>query len=137
MIPAYTYQATATLPIFTSGRIQAEIRNADLEKRRAIETQRGVEAAISYQVVAAKTNLTASRSALAVAQRATALAHEELVQAEHRFNVGVANNIELVTAQQSLATADASEIASDYLYRQATVDLYRALGRVEEFGVQP
>ena len=136
MIPAYTYQATATLPIFTSGRIQAEIRNADLEKRRAIETQRGVEAAISYQVVAAKTNLTASRSALAVAKRATALAHEELVQAEHRFNVGVANNIELVTAQQSLATADASEIASDYLYRQATVDLYRALGRVEEFGVQ-
>jgi outer membrane protein TolC len=42
-----------------------------------------------------------------------------------------------VTAQQSLATADASEIASDYLYRQATVDLYRALGKVEEFGAQP
>ncbi len=137
MIPAYTYQGTVTLPLFTSGRIRAEIQTADLEKRRALETQRGIESAISYEVVAARTNLDASRNALEVAKRATALAREELVQAEHRFNVGVANNIELVTAQQSLAAADASEIASDYLYREATVDLYRALGRIQDFGAQP
>src|SRR5216684_597567 len=137
MIPAYTYQGTVTLPLFTSGRIRAEIQTADLEKRRAIETQRGIESAISYEVVAARTNLDASRNALEVAKRATALAREELVQAEHRFNVGVANNIELVTAQQSLAAADASEIASDYLHREATVDLYRALGRIQDFGAQP
>jgi outer membrane protein TolC len=133
MIPAYTYQGTVTLPLFTSGRIRAEIQTADLEKRRALETQRGLESAISYEVVAARTNLDASRNALEVAKRATALAREELVQAEHRFNIGVANNIELVTAQQSLAAADASEIASDYLYREATVDLYRALGRIQDF----
>jgi outer membrane protein TolC len=133
MIPAYTYQGTVSLPLFTSGRIRAEIQTADLEKRRALETQRGIESAISYEVVAARTNLDASRNAVEVAKRATALAREELVQAEHRFNVGVANNIELVTAQQSLAAADASEIASDYLYREATVDLYRALGRIQDF----
>jgi outer membrane protein TolC len=137
MIPAYTYQVTANLPIFTGGRIRAENKNAEYEKERALETQHGIESAISYQVVAARTNLDASRNALEVAKIATALAHEELIQAEHRFNVGVANNIELVTAQQSLTAADANEIASDYLYRQATVDTYRALGKIEEFGAQP
>jgi outer membrane protein TolC len=136
-IPAYTYQVTANLPIFTSGRIRAENKNAEYEKERALETQHGIESAISYQVVAARTNLDASRNALAVAKRATGLAHEELIQAEHRFNVGVANNIELVTAQQSLTAADANEIASDYLYREATVDLYRALGKIEDFGARP
>jgi outer membrane protein TolC len=137
MIPAYTYQVTANLPIFTSGRIRAENKNAEYEKQRAVETQHGIESAISYQVVAARTNLDASRNALEVAKRATALAHEELIQADHRFSVGVANNIELVTAQQSLAAADASEISSDYLYWEATADLYRALGKIDQFGAQP
>ncbi|MEO7029580.1 MAG: TolC family protein [Acidobacteriaceae bacterium] len=137
MIPAYTYQGTATLPIFTSGRIRAEIRSASIEKQRALETQHGIEAAISYQVAAAQIHQEASKNALAVAKQAVALAHQELVQAEHRFGVGVANNIELVTAQQSLATADANEIASDYLYQQAIVDLYRALGRIADIGAQP
>ena len=42
-IPAYTYQINLNFPLLTSGRIQAELANADLEQKRVQQNQQLLE----------------------------------------------------------------------------------------------
>jgi len=63
------------------------------------------------------------------------LAAQTLEQARDRFAAGVTDNIEVVQAQQSVATASDSLIAALYAHNLAKVSLARALGLAEQ-GVQ-
>jgi outer membrane protein TolC len=53
------------------------------------------------------------------------------VQARDRFQAGVANNIEVVSAQDALARANDNQIAALYGYNQARADLSHAIGQIE------
>jgi outer membrane protein TolC len=66
-----------------------------------------------------------------VANQAVGLANEEVTQARDRFQAGVANNIEVVTAQDALARANDNQIVALYRYNQARADLARATGQME------
>jgi outer membrane protein TolC len=59
------------------------------------------------------------------------LADRTLVQARDRFAAGVTDNIEVVQAQESLAAANQSMIASVYAHNLAKVSLARAVGATE------
>ena len=59
------------------------------------------------------------------------LAGEEVSQARDRFTAGVANNIEVITAQDGLARASDNQIVALYRYNQARADLSRATGQIE------
>jgi outer membrane protein len=52
-------------------------------------------------------------------------------QARDRFGAGVANNIEVVQAQDALGRANDNQIAALYQYNQARADLARAVGQME------
>ena len=52
-------------------------------------------------------------------------------QARDRFQAGVANNIEVVTAQDELARANDNQIGALYRYNQARADLAHAVGQME------
>ena len=52
-------------------------------------------------------------------------------QARDRFQAGVANNIEVVTAQDELARANDNQIGALYRFNQARADLAHALGQME------
>ena len=54
-----------------------------------------------------------------------------LVQARDRFAAGVTDNIEVVQAQESVATANQSFISSIYMHNLAKVQLARAVGMTE------
>ena len=60
-----------------------------------------------------------------------ALAKEELTQARDRFQAGVASNIDVVQAQESVAGATESYIASLYDHNVAKAAMARALGLAE------
>ena len=60
------------------------------------------------------------------------LAREEVSQARDRFQAGVANNIEVISAQDSLARANDNQIAALYRFNQARADLARSLGEIEK-----
>jgi len=66
-----------------------------------------------------------------VANQAVGLAHEEVTQARDRFQAGVANNIEVITAQDALARANDNQIVALYRYNQSRADLARATGQME------
>jgi outer membrane protein TolC len=100
-IPTYVLAATVSVPVWTSGRIHAEEAKASLEVREIANQQRGERDAIVEEVRAAEADLASGRSQVDVARSGLALADKELGQARERFAAGIANNIALITAQDS------------------------------------
>jgi outer membrane protein len=130
-IPAYTYTGTLHLPLWTSGRISAEIAEARLQEQRLAEQRRDIANSVLQQVRTAIEQLRASSSAVTVANNALDLARQEVARAERRFAAGVSTNIDVITAQDQLARASNNQIEALYRYNQSRVDLARATGDVE------
>ncbi len=130
-IPAYTYGFTLNVPLFTGGRIGAQEAHADLEIRKVAQQQQEQRNQIALQVRTAIAQLAAAQHEVDVANQAVGLANEEVTQARDRFQAGVANNIEVITAQDALARANDNQIVALYRYNQARADLARATGQME------
>ena len=125
---AFTFQAGVSVPIFTGGRIKGEITEAeaDLRKRRAeAENLRGQ---IDYDVRTAFLNLQAAKEQVAVARQNVDLANENLGRSKERFAAGVTDSVEVVQAEQSLASANDQYITSLTSHNVAKLQLARALG---------
>ena len=67
-----------------------------------------------------------------VARSQVDLANQTLVQARDRFIAGVTDNLEVVQAQDSVASANESYISSLYAHNLAKVQLAQAVGSAEE-----
>ena len=131
-IPAYTYTMTLNLPLFTGGRIRAETARARQELEKTRQQTQDVRNTVAFEVKSAAMQLEAARNEVEVANLGMKLAREEVEQARDRFQAGVANNIEVITAQDALARANDNQIGALYRYNQARADLARATGQVED-----
>jgi outer membrane protein TolC len=130
-IPIYNYQATLDMPIFTGGRTRAEIVRSDLQLRVIHEQKSDLRNQISLDVKNALLNLKSARSQVEVSTLGVQLANQEVYQARDRFKAGVANNIEVIQAQDALARANDNEIAALYRFNQARADFARSTGQME------
>ena len=130
-IPSYQYAGTLHIPLWTSGRISAEIAEAKLQERRLDEQKHGIANAVLQQVRTAIEQLQSSSSAVEVADHAFDLAKQEVAQAQRRFAAGVSTNIDVITAQDELARASDNQIEALYRYNQSRADLARATGDAE------
>ncbi len=131
-IPTYTYQASVNMPLFTGGRIHAEIVRAGLEIQKLEQQQADLRNQIALDVKTALINLNSARNEVQVANLGIQLSNEEVLQARDRFRAGVANNIEVIQAQDSLARANDNQIAALYRFNQARADLARSIGQMEK-----
>jgi len=131
-IPTYQYQASVNMPLFTSGRIHAEITKADLEIQKIEQQKSDTRNQIALDVKTALLNLESARSEVQVANLGVELAKEEVDQARDRFRAGVANNIEVISAQDSLARANDNQIIALYRFNQARADFARSVGQMEK-----
>jgi outer membrane protein len=123
------------LPVFTGGRITAESQRARLAAERFQETVTERSDAIIREVRTALSALDAARQELQLSTEALRLSTRELTESRDRFAAGVTNNIEVITAQNSLAQATDSQIGAMVDLQQAKADLSRARGRIaEEYG---
>jgi outer membrane protein len=132
VIPTYNYSGTLSVPLFTGGRIRAETVRADLDIQKLRQRQADLRNQIALDVKTALINLDSARSQVRVANLGVQLSKEEVDQARDRFNAGVANNIEVIQAQDSLARANDNQIAALYRFNQARADLARAIGQMEK-----
>jgi outer membrane protein len=130
-IPTYQYQASLNFPIFTSGRIKAQVAKADLEVQRIVQQKDDLRNQIGLDVKTSLLNLESARNEVQVANLGVQLANQEVGQARDRFQAGVANNIEVITAQDSLSRANDNQIAALYRFNQARADYARAIGQME------
>ena len=127
-----TLTGVAHMPIFEGGRIRA-----DVDQARAALDQRKAELAdlrgrIDYEVRSAFVDLQAAVDQVRVSRSSVDLAGETLTQARDRFAAGVADTIETVQAEESVAAANEDYISSLYSYNLAKVSLARAMGVAEE-----
>ncbi len=130
-IPAYTFQATLDVPLYTGGRIHAEMAKADIELRKVAREREELRNRIALEVKTSVEQLAASRHEVEVANLGVKLAEEEVSQARDRFQAGVANNIEVVSAQDAFARANDNQIAALYRYNQSRAELAHATGQME------
>jgi outer membrane protein TolC len=131
-LPTYTYEGSVNLPLFTGGRIHAEVVRADLEIRKLEEQKDDLRNQIALDVKTALLNLRSARNEVQVANLGVQLSKEEVDQARDRFKAGVANNIEVIQAQDSLARANDNQIAALYRFNQARADVARSIGQMEK-----
>jgi len=130
-IPAYNYQAVLDVPVFTGGRIRAEMTRADLEVKKLDQQKQALTDQIALEVKTAIAELESARHEVDVANLGVKLAQEEVTQSRDRFRAGVANNIEVVTAQDELSRANDNQISALYRYNQSRADLAHSLGQME------
>ena len=127
--------AKISIPVFQGGRVHADELQADAATSRAKQILQNLRGQIDQDVRNAFLDLTSSRERVAVEKSATDLANQTLQQARDRFASGVTDNIEVVQAQEAVATAQEAYIASLYSFNVSKLDLARAIGH-SEFGFE-
>lgn len=127
----YSVSAEVNVPLFEGGRVRGKVAEARSRLRQQQALRDDLEAGIDYEVRAAYGDVEAARQRVEVVDAALDLARQQLDQAKDRFEVGVAGNIDVVQAQESLARATEDRIVSLLDYNSAKAELARALGVAE------
>jgi outer membrane protein TolC len=128
------FQASATLaiPIFAGGRAHADALEAEATLRQNQQQLENLRGQIDYDVRTALLDLNAASDQVEVARRNLDLANQTLEQARDRFTAGVADNLEVVQAQEAVASANENFISSLYAHNVAKISLARAMGFAEQ-----
>jgi outer membrane protein TolC len=128
----YAVSGAVNVPIFQGGRTRGRLLEADADIRSRRADAEDLKAAIYYEVRAAFLDLDATARQLALAGKTRDLANQQLTQARDRFAAGVASNVEVVQAQDAVATATEQFIGAQYGYDLAKGALVRGTGTSEE-----
>jgi outer membrane protein TolC len=118
--------------IFNGGRIRSDIEQARAARKQRADELADLGGQIEVQVRTAFLDIQSAADQVAVAQSNVELAAETLRQARDRFISGVADTIEVVQAQESVATASDNLISASYAHNLAKAALARALGLAEQ-----
>jgi outer membrane protein TolC len=132
----FAFSTTLNIPIFQGSRVRADKLQADAALQQRKAELADLSGKIDDQVRTAFFNLKSSSELVAVAQSNIDLADQTLTQARDRLSAGVADNLEVVQAQESVAAANQSYIASLYAYNLAKVSLAQAIGIAEQSALQ-
>lgn len=124
--------ATLNIPIFAGGKTHADVLEAEATLRQSHQQLENLRGQIDYEVRTARLDLTAAADQVEVARSSVDLASQTLQQARDRFAAGVTDNLEVVQAQESLASANESYISSLYAHNLAKISLAKAIGFAEE-----
>jgi outer membrane protein TolC len=131
-LATYTFGANLRVPLFEGGRVQGRVREAEARLQQERARLEDLRARIYYEVQSDFLDLKAADERVGVAEDAVNLARDQLQQAKDRFANGVADNVEVVQAQEALAAADENHIASLHAQAVARLSLARTIGGVEE-----
>ena len=120
------------IPIFTGGKVHSDVLEADAQLKQARSQLADLRGRIDYEVRASLLDLNSAADQVEVARSSVELAEQTLTQSEDRFTAGVADNLEVVQAQESVASAHETYIQSLYAHNLAKIELARAIGDAEQ-----
>ncbi len=124
--------ATLNIPIFAGGRTHADVIEAETTLRQSRQQLEDLRGQIDYEVRSARLDLNSAAEQVEVARSSVDLAQQTLDQAQDRFTAGVTDNLEVVQAQDALASANETYISSLYSHNLAKISLAKAVGFAEE-----
>jgi outer membrane protein TolC len=120
------------IPIFAGGKVHSDVLEADAQLKQARSQLNDLRGRIDYEVRASLLDLSSAAEQVEVARSSVQLAEEALTQSRDRFNAGITDNLEVVQAQESVASAHESYIQSLYAHNLAKVELAYATGNAEQ-----
>jgi outer membrane protein TolC len=127
----FTASGSVNMPLWTGGRIKGDIQQATtaLRQREAeFADQRG---RVEQEVRSALIELETATGQLTLAASNRDYAAETLNEARDRFNLGVTSTVEVVQAQEQVASAEADYVSSLFSLDLARLNLSRAAGEAE------
>ena len=132
-LPTRRVAVQLNVPIFNGGLTQGRLSVASSRAHEA-ELQLGsVRGQVEQDVRLAISTMRTSVERVRAADDAVRLAERELEMSRDRFRAGVADNLEVINAQTSLANARAAQVQALAVYNAARLNLAAALGRAEAF----
>jgi outer membrane protein TolC len=129
---AFTVVGTLSIPLWQGGRTAGEIAQAEavLAQRQAeLDDTRGQ---IEAQVRQAYLDLEAAAGQVEVARKNVQVAQETLEMTRARMEAGIINTVEVVQAQQTVASAQLDLIDSVFAHNLSKLSLARAVGHATE-----
>jgi outer membrane protein TolC len=127
----YTVAGNISVPIYTGGRIRADIQQAQADLARREAEYEDLKGRVAYDVRVAWLDLSASDSSVKVAERNKSLAERALTQSQDRYTNGVTNYLEVVQAQEAVTVASENYIQSLFSFNVAMTSFARAVGGAE------
>jgi outer membrane protein TolC len=131
-VNTYDVRGVISFPIFTGGRIRGEIREAEGLLREATAARDRDRAQIEADVLTAISGVEWAQRQLDTSQQNVGLSRREVELTRMRFVQGIADNTEVVNAQDRLSRADDARIRAQYTLGLARANLARAIGGAEQ-----
>ena len=124
----WTAALSANLPVFSAGLIEADVRAAWSALRQAQLSESQTRRSVIQAVQTAYTNLQSSEKRLRELRVQVEAAGEALRQAEQSYRAGLATNLERLTAQDSLLSAQLQLTSEMFNRKVYYLELLRAAG---------
>jgi len=120
---------TVRVPLWEGGRIEARVQRADATLRQRRAERENVRAQTTADVRNAWLEVQAATSQVELAKTNLSTVRETLDLTRQRFQAGITDSLEVVRAQESVATADLDYINSVFAHNLAKLAFARAVGR--------
>jgi outer membrane protein TolC len=127
----FTAQGTLNVPIFREAAQRGEQDVVDAQLTALHQREADLRVAIDEQIRASMLDVNAAKELVKVSQSNVELAQQELGDERDRFAAGVDDNLPVVDAEASVASAQAQLVKSLYQYNVAKLQLARNTGVVE------
>ncbi len=132
LLPTYSWGLALSMDIFDGFRRKARLEEQLAAVRETEARLRDLRAQSSLEVRSALLDLDAAREQVDAAAERLTLAHQEVSQAEDRFEAGVSGNADVITALLSLNQARTLRNDALAAYQMARVSLARAMGEARQ-----
>jgi outer membrane protein TolC len=128
----FTVTGSLKFPIWQGGRAEGDIAQAQaaLEQRRAELAD--IKGRIESDIRTAWLDVQTAASQIDVAKNNQEVSRQTLDLTRQRLEAGITDAVEVVQAQESVATADLDYINSIFAHNLAKLTLARAIGHAEE-----
>lgn len=133
----WTAILSANIPIFSAGRIRADVRDAWSLLRQAALSEVGIRRQIHTDIQTSYNNLLTSESRLHELQDEVDAARDALTQASAAYANGLGINLDVLTAQDQLLTAELQLTSEQYDRTVFFLDLVRSTGRLHDVVAPP
>ena len=127
----FDVRGTLQIPIFQGGRTHGDVLEATARLEQSQQRLDNLRGQIDSDVRTALLDLESAEELVTVAKSNIDLAEQAFAQSRDRFQAGVTDTVEVVQAQEAVASAHEQYISSLYSDNYAKVSLARAIGGAE------
>jgi outer membrane protein len=132
-LPTRRAAVQLNVPIFNGGLTRGRIAVAASQERQSELELNSTRGQVEEDVRLAFATLRTTAEGVRAADKSVELAQRELEMARDRFRAGVADNLEVTTAQTALAEARAAQVTALAQYNATRLNLAAALGHAQAF----